>query len=178
MQSARQHSVARPANIHYIPPALCRASPFSLRGGAEGIRTPDLRRAKAALSQLSYGPARRRVGQPGIEPGTSVLSGLRSSRLSYWPHWADRPSVAHARAEHTPAVSVGRAGSSACLSIGGTGKGLPEQEESGAEQRLWVGCASQKGVVNHARGVRQTTWVGSTWEKTLVHQAPATGWTD
>ena len=28
----------------------------SLRCGAEGIRTPDLRRAKAALSQLSYGP--------------------------------------------------------------------------------------------------------------------------
>ena len=25
-------------------------------GGAGGIRTPDLRRAKAALSQLSYGP--------------------------------------------------------------------------------------------------------------------------
>ena len=25
------------------------------------------------------------VGQPGIEPGTSVLSGLRSNRLSYWP---------------------------------------------------------------------------------------------
>ena len=25
------------------------------------------------------------MGQPGIEPGTSVLSGLRSSRLSYWP---------------------------------------------------------------------------------------------
>ena len=25
-------------------------------GGAEGIRTPDLRRAKAALSRLSYGP--------------------------------------------------------------------------------------------------------------------------
>ncbi len=24
--------------------------------GAEGIRTPDLRRAKAALSRLSYGP--------------------------------------------------------------------------------------------------------------------------
>jgi hypothetical protein len=29
-----------------------------LRSGAEGIRTPDLRRAKAALSQLSYGPER------------------------------------------------------------------------------------------------------------------------
>ena len=35
----------------------------------------------------------RLVGQPGLEPGTSVLSGLRSNRLSYWPtraskvHW-------------------------------------------------------------------------------------------
>jgi hypothetical protein len=29
------------------------------RSGAEGIRTPDLRRAKAALSQLSYGPGTR-----------------------------------------------------------------------------------------------------------------------
>jgi hypothetical protein len=28
----------------------------SFVGGAEEIRTPDLRRAKAALSQLSYGP--------------------------------------------------------------------------------------------------------------------------
>ena len=27
-----------------------------LTGGAEGIRTPDLRSAIAALSQLSYGP--------------------------------------------------------------------------------------------------------------------------
>ena len=26
------------------------------------------------------------VGQPGFEPGTSVLSGLRSNQLSYWPH--------------------------------------------------------------------------------------------
>ena len=66
---------SRPSSVQAI-----RAS-----SGAEGIRTPDLRLAKAALSQLSYGPARRGVGQPGIEPGTSVLSGLRSSRLSYWP---------------------------------------------------------------------------------------------
>jgi hypothetical protein len=29
---------------------------LSHESGAEGIRTPDLRRAKAALSQLSYGP--------------------------------------------------------------------------------------------------------------------------
>jgi hypothetical protein len=31
-------------------------------GGAGGIRTPDIRLAKAALSQLSYGPA--------VSPGT------------------------------------------------------------------------------------------------------------
>jgi hypothetical protein len=30
-------------------------SPYN-QSGAEGIRTPDLRRAKAALSRLSYGP--------------------------------------------------------------------------------------------------------------------------
>ena len=61
-------------------------------GGAAGIRTPDLRRAKAALSQLSYGPANMRVptgfprvGAPGFEPGTSALSGPRSNHLSYAP---------------------------------------------------------------------------------------------
>jgi hypothetical protein len=105
-----QHSTActHPANVHYIRLSIWRASdpwqPAELpraRGGAEGIRTPDLRLAKAALSQLSYGPAAVGVGQPGIEPGTSVLSGLRSSRLSYWPG---------ARALGTPAVYVtGRA---------------------------------------------------------------------
>lgn len=72
-------------------------------GGAEEIRTPDLRRAKAALSQLSYGPSRVNgeyatafrlgaiglagsnqtvVGHSGLEPETSVLSGLRSNQLS------------------------------------------------------------------------------------------------
>jgi hypothetical protein len=83
-------------------------------GGAAGIRTPDLRRAKAALSRLSYGPSsrhrprlasspgrpvgpvppptitRRRhsrpVGAPGLEPGTSALSGPRSNHLSYAPN--------------------------------------------------------------------------------------------
>jgi hypothetical protein len=62
-------------------------------GGAAGIRTPDLRRARAALSRLSYGPpsASRRashpsgVGAPGLEPGTSALSGPRSNHLSYAP---------------------------------------------------------------------------------------------
>ncbi len=32
---------------------------------------------------------KRVVGQPGLEPGTSVLSGLRSNRLSYWPVLVD-----------------------------------------------------------------------------------------
>ena len=40
------------------PPALTSSpSPVNVRdGGAAGIRTPDLRRAKAALSRLSYSP--------------------------------------------------------------------------------------------------------------------------
>ena len=66
------------------------------RGGAAGIRTPDLRRARAALSRLSYGPPVLSrpalqtslpggVGAPGLEPGTSALSGPRSNHLSYAP---------------------------------------------------------------------------------------------
>jgi hypothetical protein len=58
-------------------------------GGAAGIRTPDLRRARAALSRLSYGPplapGPTGVGAPGLEPGTSALSGPRSNHLSYAP---------------------------------------------------------------------------------------------
>jgi hypothetical protein len=34
--------------------STCKSAYFC--SGAEGIRTPDLRRAKAALSRLSYGP--------------------------------------------------------------------------------------------------------------------------
>ena len=75
-----------------------------LVGGAGGSRTPDLRRAKAALSHLSYGPSHPPpsdaalmtphcggVGVPGIEPGTSVLSGPRSNRLSYTPQPGTEP---------------------------------------------------------------------------------------
>ena len=54
--------------------------------GEEGSRTPDLLLAKQALYQLSYfpGPDRQpRVRVPGFEPGTSALSELRSSQLSY-----------------------------------------------------------------------------------------------
>ena len=53
--------------------------------GDEGIRTPDLRRAKAALSQLSYIPGQSRayqVGLSGLEPETLPLSEARSNQLS------------------------------------------------------------------------------------------------
>ena len=56
-------------------------------GGAREDRTPDLLRARQALSQLSYGPAilNRLVGLGGFEPPTSPLSGVRSNQLSYRP---------------------------------------------------------------------------------------------
>ena len=58
-------------------------------GGASRDRTDDLKLAKLALSQLSYGPFRTRqqemVGLRGFEPLTSPLSGVRSNQLSYRP---------------------------------------------------------------------------------------------
>ncbi len=53
-------------------------------GGAREDRTPDLLRARQALSQLSYGPGYL-VGLGGLEPPTSPLSGVRSNHLSYRP---------------------------------------------------------------------------------------------
>ena len=67
-------------------------------GGADRDRTGDLRRAKPALSQLSYSPSPLRsarisrpeilVGLSGFEPLTSRLSGVRSNQLSYRPNAA------------------------------------------------------------------------------------------
>ena len=54
----------------------------SVVSGDEGIRTPDLRRAKAALSQLSYIPGIGEVGLSGLEPETLPLSEARSNQLS------------------------------------------------------------------------------------------------
>jgi hypothetical protein len=61
-------------------------NPIWEKGGDEEARTPDLRRAKAALSQLSYIPfSIDKVGLVGLEPTTSPLSEERSNRLSYRP---------------------------------------------------------------------------------------------
>lgn len=46
--------------VHIYPGALRPGQ----NGGAEGSRTPDLSSAIAALSQLSYGPTRRRALGP------------------------------------------------------------------------------------------------------------------
>lgn len=67
-----------------------------LKHGDKGTRTPDLRRAKAALSQLSYVPSSqctmtnsllidKVVGLSGLEPETFPLSEERSNQLSYRP---------------------------------------------------------------------------------------------
>ena len=61
-------------------------------GGDEETRTPDPLLAKEMLCQLSYVPAislREVVGAPGLEPGTSALSGPRSNQLSYAPLMPD-----------------------------------------------------------------------------------------
>ncbi len=71
----------RRADFHR-PIALSRCQ---TAGGAAGVRTPNLRRARAALSRLSYDPQNGPVGAPGLEPGTSALSGPRSNQLSYAP---------------------------------------------------------------------------------------------
>ena len=42
----------------HLPSYIKRCPVRNISGGAEEIRTPDLRLAKAALSQLSYGPFR------------------------------------------------------------------------------------------------------------------------
>ncbi len=58
-----------------------------MNGGAGRDRTDDLKLAKLPLSQLSYGPIRRRtmVGLGRFELPTSRLSGVRSNQLSYRP---------------------------------------------------------------------------------------------
>jgi hypothetical protein len=85
---------ARSALTAAHPTSRCR----SRRGGADRVRTDDLRLARAALSQLSYSPeplynnpegreipACLVVGLGRFELPTSRLSGVRSDQLSYRP---------------------------------------------------------------------------------------------
>ena len=82
-------------------------------GGASRDRTDDLKLAKLALSQLSYGPvvqpygrvrsrteccdwrARKMVGLGRLELPTSRLSSARSNQLSYRPESTTLISVHH-----------------------------------------------------------------------------------
>ena len=66
-------------------------------GGADRDRTDDLKLAKLALSQLSYGPGNRQVVGPGrVERPTSRLSGVRSNHLSYEPERGVSRFASHA----------------------------------------------------------------------------------
>jgi hypothetical protein len=92
-----------------VPPGFSA----TLGGGDEGDRTPDLRLAKPALSQLSYipgiiGTAFKvfwMVGPSRIELPTSRLSGVRSNQLSYGPTpFSKEPadSIPPAPGDHPP----------------------------------------------------------------------------
>src|SRR5215213_5567793 len=73
--------LSRSPGSHTILLLLCKTCKiYIFVSGAEGIRTPDLRRAKAALSQLSYGPRRAwmveftAVGQRGLQRVALILT--------------------------------------------------------------------------------------------------------
>ena len=84
----------------------------------QGKRTlpPELERRYYQLVTTGYNPKRvatqepvnKVVGQPGLEPGTSVLSGLRSNRLSYWPTEEGRIAASSAPVEVLGAVGGDR----------------------------------------------------------------------
>ena len=89
--------VNMPSDFYWSVFAVCfsikfvrdpRSGKCPLWSGAEGIRTPDLLRAREALSQLSYGPAiiyarsPVSVGLSGLEPETFPLSEGCSNQLS------------------------------------------------------------------------------------------------
>ena len=83
---------------------MFRFDSFVDRDGGEGIRTPDPLLAKQVLYQLSYTPGCDRpaiplLGVPGFEPGTSALSELRSSQLSYTPDTHDQIPATNAKAK-------------------------------------------------------------------------------
>ena len=103
--SAHRQRPARPNRASQNAPRYKEFRvPASGPGGADRVRTDDLRLARAALSQLSYSPfssvgqSTDRSGHPGssrhcrqmvglgrFELPTSRLSGVRSNQLSYRP---------------------------------------------------------------------------------------------
>ena len=86
-EAITRRTPGHPGSSRLILPEVSARS----HGGAREDRTPDLMRARQALSQLSYGP-RGLVGLGGLEPPTSPLSGVRSNHLSYRPELPDSRS--------------------------------------------------------------------------------------
>src|SRR5689334_3274061 len=81
--SRKTYSFRCPCSVLGIQPRAAREA-----GGADRDRTDDLKLAKLALSQLSYGPiqqTKRLVGPGRVERPISRLSGVRSNHLSYEP---------------------------------------------------------------------------------------------
>ena len=64
----RSREGSPPARLVVKVHPACQAPVARVPGGATGARTPNLRRARAALSQLSYGP-RSSPGDAGPRPG-------------------------------------------------------------------------------------------------------------
>src|SRR6185437_1935301 len=119
---AAQHRVAHPTAPFG---ARCQDQLTRRDGGAEGDRTPDLRIANAALSQLSYSPIRsyaarraartmgaaRKPVKRGPRPAlATVRSGLygratRSDTVAY-----ERGALAHQHADHDLYLAIDRPG--------------------------------------------------------------------
>jgi hypothetical protein len=90
-QTSRATLLSVPLVFQQRTPAFHSTTGLGLReaGGADRVRTDDLRLARAALSQLSYSPVVPEraavVGLGRFELPTSRLSGVRSNQLSYRP---------------------------------------------------------------------------------------------
>ena len=87
-------------------------------GGAEGDRTPDLRIANATLSQLSYGPLRRRM--PTIR---ARIEGARTMVIDS-PAVKRRAGYRYYQQDHPGGIA-----SMACA-CGQSGRGLPSHTTS------------------------------------------------
>ena len=95
-RASRRSDSIRFEELQVVPKLTTR---LGSGGGADRVRTDDLRLAKPALSQLSYSPidATRQAHMVGLgrfELPTSRLSGVRSNQLSYRPAGHERPSTA------------------------------------------------------------------------------------